>query len=78
MLEDNERKVEVPKSVKVAVVSKERYPRPKPVVKLSLKYKPMEKITAAPHYLKYVPHVFRDSLNFDFNDKDYEIRERDR
>jgi len=73
----------VPKQVKAAMakvesMGKEKYPRPMPVIKMNLKYKPMDHITKAPHYFKYVPSVYRDSLTFDFADKDYEIRERDR
>ena len=49
-----------------------------PTVKLNLKYKPMENITQAPHYYKFVPTVYSDALNFDYADKDYEIREKDK
>lgn len=59
-------------------MGKEKYPRAKPVIKMNLKYKPMDHITKAPHYFKYIPTVYSDSLTFDWADKDYEIRERDR
>lgn len=59
-------------------MGKDKYPRAMPVVKLNLNFKPMEEITQAPHYFKYVPSVFSDALNFDFIDKDYEIREKDK
>ncbi len=49
-----------------------------PKIKMNLKYKPIEAITKAPHYIKYVPTVYMDALNFDFVDNDYEIDERDR
>ena len=49
-----------------------------PVIKLNLQYKPMDVITKADHYFKYVPSVYSDAPNFDFADKDYEIRERDK
>ena len=38
----------------------------------------MEHITKAPHFFKYVPPVYSDALNFDFDDKDYELVERDK
>ena len=59
-------------------MGKEKYPRPTPVIKMNLKFKPMDHITKAPHYFKYVPAVYSDSLTFDYADKDYEIRERDK
>ena len=49
-----------------------------PVIKMNLRYKPMEVVTKAPHYFKYVPSVYSDALNFDFADRDYEIIERDK
>lgn len=49
-----------------------------PTIKMNLRYKPMDHITKAPHYYRYVPPVFSDSLNFDFYDEDYELIERDR
>lgn len=63
---------------KVESMGKDKYPRPTPVVKVNLKYKPIDVITKAAHYIKYVPNVFTDTMNFDFADEDYEIRERDK
>lgn len=63
---------------KVAICSKQKYPMSMPVIKMNLKYKPMEHITKAPHYFRYVPPVHVDALNFDFSDEDYELIERDR
>jgi len=63
---------------KVAPATKERYPLIMPVIKMNLRYKPMEVVTKAPHYFKYVPSVYVDALNFDFADRDYEIIERDK
>lgn len=63
---------------KVNICSKQRYPRSEPIIKMNLRYKPMDHITKAPHYFRYVPPVYSDSLNFDFDDHDYELIERDR
>ena len=63
---------------KLKISPKEQYLRPMPQVKINLKYKPIDAISKAPHYIKYVPHVYTDALNFDFADNDYEIVERDR
>ena len=63
---------------KVASSGKEKYPRFEPMIKMNLRYKPMEEVTHATHYFKYVPDVFSDALNFDFADSDYEIVERDK
>lgn len=82
-LNEMTRQVDVPKNVKaameqVAKMDKEKYPKAMPVVKMNLKYKPMESITKAPHFVKFIPPVYSDALNFDYADKDYEIREKDR
>ena len=45
---------------------------------MNLRYKPMEEVSHASHYYKYVPEVFSDALNFDFADGDYELVERDK
>ena len=45
---------------------------------MNLKYKPMDHVTKAHNYFKFVPSVFSDSLTFDYHDRDYEIRERDK
>jgi len=63
---------------KVESLGKERYPRVIPVIKLNLKYKPMEVVTKAPHFFKYVPTVFTDGPNFDYNHHDYELNSRDK
>ena len=63
---------------KVATSGKEKYPRFEPLIKMNLKYRPMEEISQATHYYKYVPEVFSDALNFDFADSDYELVERDK
>lgn len=63
---------------KFGSAEKERYPRAMPLIKMNLKFKPKEEVTKAPHYFKYVPSVFSDTLNFDFSDTDYELVERDR
>ena len=83
MLKETQTQIDVPKQVKEAIakvesMGKERYPRAMPVIKLNLKYKPMEQVTHAAHYIKYVPSVFTDALNFDFADSDYELREKDK
>ena len=51
---------------------------PIPKMKMNLKYKPMEHVTKVDNFFKFVPSVFSDSLTFDYHDRDYEIRERDR
>ena len=58
---------------KVVTTGKEKYPRLMPIIKMGLRYKPMKHITAVPHFFKYVPAVFSDSLTFDFGDRDYEL-----
>ena len=60
------------------MMGKEKYPRPVPVIKLNLRYKPMEVVTKAPHYFKYVPTVFTDGPNFDYLHMDYELNHRDK
>ena len=57
---------------------REQYIKPMPIIKMNLKYKPVESVTRAAHYIKYVPHVYSDALNYDFADNDYELVERDR
>ena len=63
---------------KYETTGKEKYPLPMPVINMKLKYKPMEHVTAVPHFFKYVPAVFSDTLTFDFADNDYELVERDK
>ena len=63
---------------KMKISPKEQYIRAMPIIKVNLKFKPIESITKAPHYIKYVPTVYSDSLNFDFAENDYELVERDR
>ena len=63
---------------KVVTSGKEKYPRFEPLIKMNLRYKPMEEITQAQHFYKYVPEVFSDALNFDYSDADYELVERDK
>ena len=63
---------------KMKISPKERYIRAMPIIKVNLKYKPIKSITKAPHYIKYVPTVYSDALNFDFAENDYELVERDR
>lgn len=63
---------------KMGTLAKEKCPRSMPVIKMQLRYKPMEHVTKAAHFFKYVPSVFSDSLNFDFDDCDYELVDRDR
>jgi len=53
-------------------------PPPMPVVKIKLAYKPMDELTKANHFVKYVPPVTDDHLMFDFAAEDYEITQRDR
>ena len=57
---------------------KNKYPPPNPVVKLKLNYKPMPELTQADRFLYHIPRVFRDSLNFNWEDKDYQILWEDR
>ena len=63
---------------KVNISAKQKYPLSMPVIKMNLKYKPMEHITKAPNFYKYVPAVYSDALNFDYADTDYELVEKDR
>ena len=63
---------------KVVTTGKEKYPRSMPVIKMNLKYKPMEHITKAPHFVKYNPKVYQDALNFNFSDNDYALVESDK
>lgn len=49
-----------------------------PTVKINLQYKPIDEISQAEHYFKYVPPVFEDRLMFDFASEDYELTQRDR
>ena len=83
MLKEQMNQIDVPTKIKEAQAKvegmrKERYPRAVPVIKLNLKYKPMEVVTKAPHYFKYVPSVFTDGPNFDYAINDYELNNRDR
>ena len=63
---------------KVVTSDKDMYPRNIPLVKMNLRYKPMEVVTKAPHYYKYVPSVFTDAINFDFTETDYQLLGRDK
>ena len=45
---------------------------------MNLRYRPMESITKAPHFIKHVPPVYSDALNFDFADRDYQLVQRDK
>ena len=83
MLKDQSNQIDVPTKIKeaqakVESMGKEKYPRAVPVIKQNLKYKPMEQVTKAPHFLKYVPTVFTDGPNFDYNHHDYELNEKDK
>ena len=60
------------------VKENERFPLNKPIIKMNLRYKPMEHITNVPNYFKYVAPVFTDALNFDFTDCDYSLVEKDK
>ena len=50
-----------------------KYMRPMPVINLNLKYKAMEHITKADHYIFHIPKCFNDALDFNWGDKDYQI-----
>ena len=63
---------------KVVMTGIEKYPRPMPVIKMNLRYKPMEHITKAPFYIKYTPKVYQDALNFNFSELDYALVENDK
>lgn len=63
---------------KVVTTGKEKYPRAMPIIKMNLRYKPMEHITKAPFYFKYNPKVYQDALNFNFSDLDYALVENDK
>jgi len=56
---------------KVVTSGKESYPLTVPIIKMNLRFKPMEHVTNVHNYFKYVPSVYSDALNFDFGDKDY-------
>ena len=56
------------------------FPKAMPVIKMNLKYKPMEHLTKVRHFLKHIPTVYSDAypaLHFDFADQDYEINQID-
>ena len=63
---------------KMPAKANEKYPMIKPIIKMKLRYKPMEHITNVPNYFKYVGSVYTDSLNFDFHDCDYSLVEKDK
>ena len=54
-------------------VVKEKYMRAMPNIKMNLRYKPMEHITKADHYIVHVPKCYSDALNFNWGDRDYQI-----
>jgi len=45
----------------------------KPPAKPKLRYKDMPELTATSSYLKYIPEVYPQELNFDWFETDYEI-----
>lgn len=51
--------------------SGDKLPRPKPIIKMNLRYPPVPQVTHASHYYRFVPTVHGDSYTFDFKDKDY-------
>ena len=44
---------------------------------MNLKYKPMDQITKAKNYIVHIPKCFDDSLNFNWSDKDYLLKQQD-
>ena len=54
-----------------------KYMRPLPQIKMNLKYKPMDQITKAKNYIVHIPKCFDDSLNFNWSDKDYLLKQQD-
>lgn len=58
---------------KISTPLKETYPLTVPIIKMNLRYKPMDSVTKSSNYFKYVPSVYSDSLMFDFMDRDYQL-----
>lgn len=78
-----EKKVDTAKLIeaamaKIPLTGKEIYIRAIPQIQMNLRYRPMESITKAPHFIKHVPPVYSDALNFDFADRDYQLVQRDK
>lgn len=44
---------------------------------MNLKYKPMEHVTQAKHFIYNIPKVYHDSLNFNWRERDYLIASED-
>jgi hypothetical protein len=53
-------------------------PPPIPQISVNLKFAQINEISHAPGYLKMVPSVYRDHPLFDFQDHDFELREKDK
>lgn len=49
-----------------------------PKVKMNLRYKAMPHLTDSDFYQYHVPKVYKDSLNFNWKDKDYVMTQDDR
>lgn len=49
-----------------------------PVVNLKLQFHQIDEIAKSSGYVKQVPNVYKDNINFNFNDEDYEFSIKDR
>ena len=59
-------------------LQKPKYPPAMPKVKMNLRYKAMPHLTDSDFYQYHVPKVYKDSLNFNWKDKDYVMTQDDR
>ena len=56
-----------------ADAGKQPQPPKMPKIQLNLKYKPINEILQAEHFIKHIPKIYSDHLAFDYTEKDYEI-----
>ena len=47
-----------------------KYPDPMPSIKMKMRYKPMPELTQADRFLYFIPRVYKDALNFNWEDRD--------
>jgi len=55
-----------------------KYPAPMPKIKMNMRYKPMPELTQADRFLYHIPRVYKDALNFNWEDKDCLLTSNDR
>ena len=54
-----------------------KYQKPEPIVKMNLRYKPMEHITHVGNFYVEIPKCYNGALNFNWDECDYQIQFRD-